>query len=156
MYHSKTIAVIGARDCDEELYHKTEKLGNLLAKRGYRIICGGLGGIMEAVCKGAKTAGGDTIGVLPGDDPAAANPYIDTVIVTGMGISRNLIIVRSAIGVIAVDGGYGTLSELAFALQLKKPIVGMGTWKVSEKIAAVESPREAVDLISKMIKEVIE
>ena len=152
--YTKTIAVIGARSCDEQLYHETEELGALLAKNGYTVICGGLGGIMEAVCKGAKNAGGATIGIIPGDDPLDANPYIDTVITTGLGISRNLIIIRSAVGVIAINGGFGTLSELAFALQLQKPVVGLGTWDISDQIISVKTPFDAVDRITKLISKI--
>ena len=106
---------------------------------------------MEAVCKGAKKAGGTTIGIIPGDDPLDANPYIDTVIATGLGISRNLIIIRSAVGIIAINGGFGTLSELAFALQLQKPVVGLGTWDVSDQIISVKTPLDAVESITKLI-----
>jgi uncharacterized protein (TIGR00725 family) len=152
MTYSKTIAVIGARDCDKEMYRVSEELGTLLAKNGFIVICGGLGGVMEATCKGAKNYGGRTIGILPGDDPQDANPYVDTVIPTGLGISRNLIIVRSAVGVIAVNGGFGTLSELAFALQLQKPVVGLNTWDVSDKIFSVATPQEAVTKISELLQ----
>jgi uncharacterized protein (TIGR00725 family) len=150
--YNKTIAVIGARECDTEMYRISEELGSLLAKDGFVIICGGMGGVMEAACKGAKKYDGITIGILPGSDPQDANPYVDTVIPTGLGISRNLIIVRAAAGVIAVNGGFGTLSELAFALQLHKPVVGLNTWDVSDKIFSVASPREAVIKISGLLQ----
>jgi uncharacterized protein (TIGR00725 family) len=114
---SKTIAIIGARACDDEFRRIAEQMGGLLAENGYMIICGGLGGVMEAACKGAKAKNGTTIGILPGENPDDANSYVDVAIATGMGISRNLIIIRSAIAVIAITGGFGTLSELAFALQ---------------------------------------
>jgi uncharacterized protein (TIGR00725 family) len=152
MTYSKTIAVIGARDCDKEMYRVSEELGYLLAKNGFVIICGGLGGVMEATCKGAKKYGGVTIGILPGSDPQDANSYVDTVIPTGMGISRNLIIIRAAAGVIAVNGGFGTLSELAFALQMQKPVVGLNTWDVSDKIFSVATPQEAVSKISGLLQ----
>lgn len=138
------IAVIGARSCDVQLYRTAQHLGKLLADAGYSVICGGLGGVMEAVCKGAKEKSGLTIGILPGEDAAAANPYVDIVIPSGLGIGRNLLIIRAADAVIAVKGGYGTLSEIAFALQLGKPLIGLGSWQVSEEIINVSSPEKAL------------
>ena len=151
MYNNRNIAVIGARNCDDRLYRIAEETGNILAESGYTIICGGLGGVMEAVCKGAKAANGLTIGILPGDNPEEANPYIDMAIATGMGISRNLIIIRSSIGVIAINGGFGTLSELAFALQLQKPVIGLETWDISDQIDCANNPRDAVQKLKKRI-----
>ena len=118
------VAVIGAGDCNSEIYRLAEETGALLGQKGYTTICGGLGGVMEAVCKGAKSSGGKTIGILPGSDPNEANSFVDFPIATGMGIGRNIVIIRSAEAVIAIDGKYGTLSELAFALQLNKPVIG--------------------------------
>jgi uncharacterized protein (TIGR00725 family) len=144
------IAVIGARSCNEQVYELAFQAGQELARRGYTIICGGLGGVMEAACKGARSAGGRTVGILPGDNPAAANPFVDIAIATGLGPGRNLIIIHSAQAVLAINGSYGTLSELAFALQLNKPVVGLGTWDISEKIITATSPRQAVELISQL------
>ena len=143
--------MIGARTSDENTLQTARELGQLLAQKGYTVICGGMGGVMEAVCRGAKEAGGTTIGVLPGDDPAEANPFIDTVIVTGQGISRNLIIIRSAVAVIAISGGYGTLSELAFALQLGKPVIGIDTWDISEKIFETKDPAGALFKLTEIL-----
>ena len=106
-------------------------MGQRLAKQGVALICGGLGGVMEAACKGARSAGGLTIGILPGDDRHAANAYVDVPIVTGMGYARNAIVVKSAQAIIAIDGSYGTLSEIAFALQGGIPVVGLDTWSLS-------------------------
>jgi uncharacterized protein (TIGR00725 family) len=106
-------------------------VGQRLAKQGVALICGGLGGVMEAACKGARSAGGLTIGILPGDDRHAANAYVDVPIVTGMGYARNAIVVKSAQAIIAIDGSYGTLSEIAFALQAGIPVVGLDTWSLS-------------------------
>jgi uncharacterized protein (TIGR00725 family) len=145
------IAVIGARHCDQQVYDTAYRAGQELAVKGHTVICGGLGGVMEAVCKGAKSAGGRTIGILPGDDPAAANPFVDIAIATGLGSGRNLIIIHSAQAVLAIAGSYGTLSELAFALQLNKPVVGLGTWDISENIIQASSPREAVEQIDKLV-----
>jgi len=142
------IAVIGAGSCDVQLYRTARHLGELLATAGYPVICGGLGGVMEAVCNGAKEKNGLTIGILPGEDAGAANPYVDIVIPSGLGIGRNLLIIRAADAVIAVDGGYGTLSEIAFALQLGKPLIGLGSWQVSEEIINVRSPEKALESLA--------
>lgn len=151
MYHNQKIAVIGARQCDQRLYDLAEETGNLLAKNGYAVICGGLGGVMEAVCKGAKASNGLTIGILPGENPADANPFVDIAIASGMGISRNLIIIRSSAGVVAINGGFGTLSELAFALQLQKPVIGIETWDVSDQIDCADNPAEVIEKLNRHI-----
>lgn len=139
------IGVIGSRECDADTYERARRVGELLAQRGFGIICGGLTGVMEAACKGASEAGGLTVGVLPGDTPDAANPYVRLRIATGMGVARNVIIVRSSSAVIAISGGPGTLSEIAYCLQLDIPLVGLGTHDVSPGIAQVATPEEAVE-----------
>ena len=136
------------RSCDTDLYQSAQQLGRLLAGAGYTVVCGGLGGVMEAVCRGAVEKDGLTIGILPGEQAEQANPYIRIVLPSGMGIGRNLLIVRSAAAVIAVNGGYGTLSEIAFALQLEKPVIGLGTWQISERIIQVKSPEEALAVLA--------
>jgi uncharacterized protein (TIGR00725 family) len=151
MDYKKTIAVIGSRTPDDEAYNLAEKMGQLLAENGYTIICGGLGGVMEAVCKGAKDKNGTTIGILPGNNPLEANSYIDIAIATGMGVSRNLIIIRSASAVIAISGGFGTLSELAFALQLEKPVIGLHSWEVSENVIIASDPQDALEKLNKLL-----
>jgi uncharacterized protein (TIGR00725 family) len=151
MINSKTIAIIGARACDDEIWQIALKMGSLLAENGYTIICGGLSGVMEAACKGAKANNGTTIGILPGGNPAEANPYVDIAIATGMGISRNLIIIRSASAVVAISGGFGTLSELAFALQLEKPVIGLGTWDVSDQVTIASDPEDAMKKLITLI-----
>jgi len=148
------IAVIGARGCDQRIYDLAYQAGRELAAHGFTIICGGLGGVMEAACKGAKSAGGKTVGILPGDNPADANPYVDIPIATGLGVARNLVIIHSARAVLAVNGSFGTLSELAFALQLNKPVVGLETWNVSEKIITASSAQEAVEKITILVRPV--
>jgi uncharacterized protein (TIGR00725 family) len=122
------VAVIGDGFCSAETARLAEDVGRQLAKQGATVLCGGLGGVMEAACRGAKSAGGLTIGVLPGRDRRDANPYVDIPIVTGMGEARNVIVVSSAQSVIAVSGGYGTLSEIAHSLKLGIPVVGLSTW----------------------------
>ncbi len=148
----KLIAVIGGRECSAADEQIAWEVGKLIAANNYGLICGGRGGIMEAAARGCRDFGGTSIGILPDDDPAAANPYIDIAIPTGMGIMRNLLIVRSAVGVIAIDGKYGTLSEIAYALQLGKPIVGINSWDLSESIIQAGSAEEAVEkLLMKVI-----
>jgi uncharacterized protein (TIGR00725 family) len=110
------------------------------------LVCGGLGGVMEAACKGAKGSGGTTVGILPGTDRTAANPYVDTAIATGLGEARNAIVARSADALIAIGGAYGTLSEIAFALKAGKRVVGLGTWEV-EGVEAADSPAAAAEAV---------
>lgn len=141
------IGVIGASDADNNLRRTAREVGREIARRGAVLICGGLGGVMEATCQGAKEEGGLTIGILPGFEKGDANPYVDIPIVTGLSYARNLIIVRTADGLIAVGGGYGTLSELAFALKLNKPVVAINSWPVSDKIRQARDAKEAVSLI---------
>lgn len=124
------IAVIGGDDAPPEAFVLAEAVGREIARRGAMLICGGLGGVMESACRGAKAEGGTTIGVLPGTEAGEANAYVDIPIVTAMNQARNLVIVRSADAVIAIGGGYGTLSEMAFALRLGKPLVGLQTWSM--------------------------
>src|SRR5512139_2867597 len=117
----KTIGVIGAGSCDEMTATMAFDIGKGIAEAGYALVCGGLGGVMEAACRGASEAGGVTIGILPGDTIAGANQFVTIPIATGIGIARNVIIVRSSRALIAISGGSGTLSEIAFALQLGIP-----------------------------------
>jgi uncharacterized protein (TIGR00725 family) len=138
------IGVIGGSEVSPELYSAAELIGREVATRQAILITGGLRGVMEAAAKGAKAAGGLTIGVLPGLSPADANPYIDLPIVTGLSEARNIIIVRTAEVLIAVGGGYGTLSEIAFALRLQKPVIGLDSWHVAAPIIRVQTPQEAV------------
>jgi len=122
------IGVLGASAPSEELYCAAERIGELIAKEGATLVCGGLGGVMEAASKGAAGAGGLVIGVLPGADAADANDYVSAAIATDMGHARNTIIVRSSDAAIAVGGGYGTLSEIALAMKCGVPVVGYKTW----------------------------
>ena len=126
------ISVIGSSNpATQERVELAEAVGRELAKRGVMVVCGGLTGIMEAVCRGAKSAGGVTIGILPGRSAADANSYVDIPIVTGMGYSRNVIVVHTGRAVIAVGGAFGTLSEIAHALGDGIPVVGLKTWELS-------------------------
>ena len=125
------IAVIGGSECTSQEAKLAEKVGRELARQGAILICGGLGGIMKAACKGASSEGGMTIGILPGDSREAANPYVQIPIVTNLGEARNVIVVKTAQVVIAIGGGYGTLSEIGHALKNGIPVVGLNTWQVS-------------------------
>lgn len=135
----KIIAVIGGRRVEKALLEEAEKVGRLIARSGMVLVCGGLGGVMEAASRGASAEGGTTIGILPQDHKRDANDYIDIPIVTGMGIGRNVIIARTADALIAIGGEYGTLSEIAFALQLGKPVIGVRTWEIKGIVTAVNA-----------------
>ena len=134
-----TIAVIGGRKADKALLKEAEEVGRLLAEHHAVLVSGGLGGVMEAASRGMKSAGGLSVGILPQDHKKNANDYLDAAIATGLGIGRNVIIARTADGVIAVGGEYGTLSEIAFALQLGRPVVGIRTWDIKGVIAAEDA-----------------
>jgi uncharacterized protein (TIGR00725 family) len=146
------VAVVGGGVCSSQEAALAEAVGRGLAEAGATLICGGLGGVMAAACRGARAAGGLTIGVLPGYNAADANPHVDIPIVTGMGEARNVVIVRTASAVIAVGGEFGTLSEIAFALKLGRPVIGLGTWELAragrpaQAIVEAQTAEEAVRL----------
>ena len=144
MAASSIIGVIGAGTCDDRFHDLAYRVGKRIAEAGYPLICGGLGGVMEAACHGAHDAGGTTIGVLPGDSLRSANRYVTIPIATGIGIVRNVIIVRSSRVLIAVSGGSGTLSEIAFALQLGVPVVSLESHTPSPDITIADDPDDAV------------
>ncbi len=125
------ISVIGGSNPDKKALQLAEEVGRELARRGAVVVCGGLTGVMEAVCKGAKSMGGLTVGILPLSDPEEANPYVDIPICTGMGYARNIIVVKSGRAVIAIDGAFGTLSEIGHALGENIPVIGLNTWALS-------------------------
>jgi uncharacterized protein (TIGR00725 family) len=134
------IAVIGAGRADDDVRSLAAEVGRRLADAGAVVVCGGLGGVMEAAARGARGAGGDVIGILPGDDPAAANEHVTHVVATGAGEARNLAVVASASAVIAVGGEWGTLAEIAFARRLGRPVVALGSWRVSGAGAMADAP----------------
>ena len=138
------IAVIGDSSCSKEVYGIAEEVGKCIAQEGGILITGGLGGVMEAASKGAKQAGGITIGILPGLSREDANRYVVIPITTGLSHARNIIIARSADALIAVSGGYGTLSEIAIGLKLGKPVIGIKTWDTIEGVIKVDHPEEAI------------
>jgi uncharacterized protein (TIGR00725 family) len=147
-----SIAVCGPDPVpDGEVEARAEAVGRLIARAGAVLVCGGLGGVMEASCRGAAAEGGLTVGILPDLDRRRANPYLTYSIPTGMGEMRNTLLVRAADAVIAVAGEFGTLSEIAFALKTGVPVVGMDTWELAkaggrsvEAFARATTPEEAV------------
>jgi len=147
-----TIAVIGAGQCTPAQATTAEEVGRRLAESGATLLCGGLGGVMEAACRGAQAAGGLTVGLLPGLDRRDANPYVDLALATGLGEARNTLIIRAAQAVIAIGGEYGTLSEIAFALRARTPVFGLDTWQLAREdriethFHHAASPEEAVRL----------
>jgi len=146
------LAVIGSASCDDLVAAQAEAVGREIARRGAVLVCGGRGGVMEAACRGAKAEGGTTVGILPGPDRGAANPYVDVPIVTGLGEARNAVVVRAADAVIAISGGYGTLSEIGLAFKMGRPVVGLDTWELYQggrpvgAVQAAEGPAQAVEL----------
>jgi len=155
----KIVSVCGARDITSEIFERAEKLGNLLAKEGYVVACGGLSGTMEAVAKGALSAGGTTVGILPTYSKESANPYITIAIPTGLGESRNIILVSMADVVVSISGGAGTLSEIALAWKLGKPVVSLSTsggWSAKLAGTRIDSTRAATIYSASTCEEVID
>ncbi|MBN1956004.1 MAG: TIGR00725 family protein [Anaerolineae bacterium] len=144
------VAVVGGSAATRQEIAAAESVGRRLAECGAVLLCGGRGGVMEAACRGAKSAGGLTVGILPGADAQEANPYVDIPISTGIGGARNTIIALSAQAVIAIGGSYGTLSEIAYALQFGKPVIALGSWHLQRAghppapIRRADTPEEAV------------
>jgi hypothetical protein len=139
------IAVIGGSRAGEKAVRAAFEVGRLVARAGAVVVCGGLGGVMEAACQGAREEGGLTIGILPGGSPAEANAWVDVPVATGLGYTRNALVVMNADAVIAVDGEYGTLSEIAYGKIHGKKVVGLGTWDV-KGIETASTPEAAVRL----------
>lgn len=148
-------AVVGAGVCSDDEANAAEAVGRGLAGQGFVLVTGGLGGVMEAACRGARGAGGTTVGLLPGSDRSAANPDVTVALPTGLGEMRNALVVRSVDVVVAVGGEHGTLSEIAFALKTEVPVVGLGTWDLGrpghqDPIHRAESPEDAVALADRL------
>lgn len=154
------VAVVGAGVADEALAATAEAVGRAVALGGAVLVCGGLGGVMAAACRGARQAGGLTVGILPGPDRESANPDVDVAVPTAMGEARNAIVVGMADAVVAVGGEYGTLSEIALALRAGRPVVGIGTWELRRAgetqpdpgIVPVTDPAEAVDIALRLAR----
>jgi len=156
------ISVIGGSQVDIEIYNLAYEVGREIAGNGAVLVCGGLSGIMEASCKGAREEGGLTVGILPSENENDANKYVDIKIPTGMGYARNVPVILSSHAVIAIDGSCGTLSEIAYALTYGKPIIGLKTWEVrpyySENtpfIIRAKTAKEAVKIAIKEAKDYI-
>jgi len=148
------IAVIGGNQCSPQEAQLAEEVGRELARQGAILVCGGLGGVMEAACRGASSEGGITIGILPGDSRQAANRYVQIPIVTGLGYARNLAVVKSAQAVIAIAGSYGTLSEISHALQSGIPVIGLNTWSLSrngQQDKSIIPAQNAVEAVNKAL-----
>jgi len=160
MTKQKFIAVIGASQASASELKMAEAVGREIAREGAALVCGGMGGVMEAACKGASQEGGTTIGILPGDNRLNANEYVQIPIVTGIGYARNVAVVKTAQAVIAIGGSYGTLSEIGHALQSGVPVIGLETWNISRKgkdrcpIIEVKTPAEAVAKALELIGEI--
>jgi uncharacterized protein (TIGR00725 family) len=133
------VAVVGAGDASADEQRDAELVGGLLAEAGAVVVSGALGGVMEAACRGAKGAGGTTIGILPGARREDANPHVDIALATGLGEMRNGLVVRSADALIAIGGEFGTLSEIALALKAGKPVIGLGTWQLARRDQPVDA-----------------
>ena len=160
MKRQKLIAVIGGSEASPQEARLAEEVGRELAVQKAVLVCGGLGGVMEAACRGASTAGGITVGILPGNHAGDANPYVQIPVVTGIGYARNMIVVKSAQAVIAIGGSHGTLSEIAYALQNGIPVVSLSKWSISRdsqvmdsSITPAKDPAEAVRIALQLAEE---
>jgi len=153
------VAVIGGQQASAEHLRMAEAVGKAVAEAGAVTVCGGLGGVMEAACRGAAAAGGTTLGILPGDDRGAANRHVTVSVPTGLGEARNALVVRAADAVVAVDGEFGTLSEIALALAAGTPVVGLDTWELRRGgqavagVVAASDPAAAVTLALRLAQE---
>jgi uncharacterized protein (TIGR00725 family) len=144
------VAVVGPGEASPAELHTAEEVGAGLAAAGAVVVTGGLGGVMEAACRGARSRRGRTLGILPGDDRDAANGWVEIAVATGLGELRNGLVVRAADAVVAIGGGHGTLSEVALALKLGRPVVGLGTWEV-HGVDHVSTPEDALSLIAGLL-----
>lgn len=153
------ISVIGASKCGKELYELAYEVGREIAKKKAILICGGLSGVMDAAAKGAKEAGGVTVGILPGDTRIGASKYLDVSLPTGMGEARNVLVVKVADAVIAIGGEYGTLSEIAHSLKMGTTVIGLKTWDIGKdefgvsRIIKVDNPISAIEKAYELAKE---
>ena len=150
MERPRHIGVIGAGQCSDKTYQLARSLGSEMGKKGWILVCGGLGGVMEAAARGCAEAGGMTVGILPGLDKTSANLYVKIPLATGLGEGRNLLVVRASDVLVSVAGGYGTLSEIALALKVNKPVIGLETWENIQGVQYVSHPDEAIQKISEL------
>ena len=154
MEKSISIGVIGAGECPDSIYILSRMVGFEIGKRGWTMVCGGLGGVMDGAARGCIEGGGVTVGILPGLEKHVANPFIKIPIATGLGEGRNLIIVRTSDILIAISGGYGTLSEIALALKMGKSVIDLETWKNIQWIHYVKDLDEAIRMVIKLLSPV--
>jgi len=147
------IGVVGAGDADAAQEGRAHAVGRELAAAGAVVVCGGLGGVMAAACRGARESGGLTVGLLPGSDRSAGNAWLTVAVPTGMGELRNGLVVRASDGLVAVGGGFGTLSEIALALKLGRPVVGVGTWDIAAPVVRIDDPTAAAARILELVAE---
>ena len=145
------VSVFGGGTVSPSAYETAEAVGEQLAANGHEVVCGGLTGVMEGVCRGVQRAGGHSIGILPGEDPSAANRHVGTVIATGLGQARNVLVALNGEAAIAIDGADGTLSEIGHALKAGRPVAGIDTHEVPG-VEAVEGPRAAVDYVEAAVR----
>ena len=145
------VAVIGASAADEKTGAMARELGALLAQKGYTLVTGGIGGVMRAASEGARQAGGHTVGLLPGLERGQANEFVEYPVVTGLGHMRNFLVVANADIIIAVEGGWGTLSELALARKIGKPVIAVGRWGALDGVIPAMDPAEAVALADRAL-----
>ncbi len=143
LIHRAQIGVVGASECPQSVARIAEEVGREIARAGAVVVCGGLGGVMEAAARGAKREGGFTLGILPGTSRSSANDYIDFAVATGLGHFRNFLIAHAVDALVAIGGKYGTLSEVAMALTLGKTVTGLGSWQIDGMVQA-SSPEDAV------------
>ncbi|PSP80126.1 TIGR00725 family protein [Halobacteriales archaeon QS_1_68_20] len=145
------VSVIGGGTVTGEEYDTAREVGRLLGERGHSVVCGGLGGVMAAACEGAREVGALTVGILPGEDPTAANEYVEVPVATGLGHARNALVVMNGEAVIAVSGESGTLTELGFAAIYDRPAAGLHTHDLPG-VEAVETPEEAVAAVERAVR----
>ena len=145
------IGVIGAGACPDATYQLARNLGLEIGERGWVLICGGLEGVMEGAARGCSDAGGMTVGLLPGLEKESANPYIQVPIPTGLGEGRNLLVVRASDVLVSIAGGYGTLSEIALALKIDKPVIGLETWKDIRGVHYAHDFRDAIQMVRQLL-----
>lgn len=148
---ARFISVIGAGAASEQEKSWAHRVGELLAQAGWGVVCGGLAGVMTAACRGCASAGGLTVGLLPGSGHEAANPWCRVVLPTGLGQARNALVVLAGQGAIAVGGGGGTLSEIGHALKAGRPVVSLGSWRVAG-VPQADSPQQAVEMLLGLVE----
>ena len=139
--------MIGGREAAQDVVADAYQVGLLIAQKGAVLLCGGLGGIMAAACEGAKEAFGLTVGILPMASGDLANPFVDIVIPSNLGVARNAVLINACDGVISIGGKFGTLSEMAFALQREIPVVSLHSWNVDPSVLVAETPQDAVRIL---------